>query len=296
LKQQVLKFDFKQQLDKPNTLDLFIYSVVSPDSYNWWTQEEIKSETSADFFRKQLEQYKDVEYINLYVNSAGGSVKEGYGIFAQLERHDAYKTVYVDGFAHSICAFIAMCGDKIIMYVNSVMGIHNMMDGCWGNADEHRQCADNLDRMMEGNRQVMLNRSKGKISEDKLIELLRKESILTADECLQYGFCDEIAETAADPEQVMQMMTEINMTMQSQIKYFGSLKQTFKEAMTASAAHITKEPKPGITEPTGTEANQTDPKDPTLKKTTVNDPEGEPEGDPPPESVQVKDFFMGLFN
>jgi ATP-dependent protease ClpP protease subunit len=227
----MMKFDFKQLTDKPDTLELYIYSEVVPDSWDWWTGEKIESKTSADFFRRKLDEYRNVKYINLYINSPGGSVREGYGIYAQLMRHEAYKTVYIDGFANSIASIIAMCGDKIIMYINSVMMIHNMMDWVFGNAKEHRQCADNLDRMMEGNRQVYMTRAKGKITLEKLTELLDAEACLTAQECLDYGFCDEIAQTAADPVKVSEAMQRLNATMASQIKYYQTLKQSFDIAM-----------------------------------------------------------------
>ena len=174
-------------------------------------------------------------------------MREGYGIYAQLKRHKAYKTVYVDGFANSIASVIAMAGDKIIMYINSVMGIHNMMDWCFGNAMEHKRCAENLESMMEGNRQLYLERAKGKITLEKLTELLDAETILTAQECLDYGFCDEIADKAADPTQVTDAMQRMNSAMAAQVKYYTSLKQSFGEAMSALTvlgAAIQKEPEP----------------------------------------------------
>lgn len=233
MKPEILKFDFKQQLEKPDTLDLYIYSEVAPDGYDWWSGETIPSETSANFFREKLTEYSNVKFINLYINSVGGSVIEGYGIYAQLTRHEAYKTVYVDGFANSIASIIAMAGNKIVMYQNSVMGIHNMMDWCFGNALEHRRCADNLDSMMEGNRQIYLTKSAGKIAIEKLTELLDAETILTAKECLDYGFCDEIADAKADPEKTLSAMQRINTNMAQQIKYFQTLRQSLGDAIMA---------------------------------------------------------------
>ncbi len=270
MKPEILKFDFKQQTNKPDTLDLYIYSEVVPDGYDWWNGEKIKSETSADFFRKKLAEYSDVSYINLYINSCGGSVREGYGIYAQLKRHPAQKTVYVDGFANSIASVIAMAGDKIIMRINSVMGIHNMIDICFGNAEEHRKCAENLDSMMEGNRQLYLARSNGKITVEKLTELLDAETILTAQECLEYGFCDEIAELSADPTAVAQIMQRINVGMAAQIKYYQSLKQSFGEAMSAF-----KDQKPPINDP------------PPV------DPDADPE--PGPQENKVVNLMAALF-
>jgi hypothetical protein len=49
-----MKFDFKQLTDRSDTLELYIYSEVVPDGWDWWTDEKIESETSADFFRKKL--------------------------------------------------------------------------------------------------------------------------------------------------------------------------------------------------------------------------------------------------
>ena len=245
MKPEILKFDFKQQLDKPDTLDLYIYSEVAPDGFDWWSRETIPSETSANFFREKLTEYNNVKFINLYINSVGGSVVEGYGIYAQLKRHEAYKTVYVDGFANSIASVIAMSGNKIIMYQNSVMGIHNMEQGCFGNAVAHRQCADNLDSMMEGSRQLYLARSGGKITLEKVTELLDATTILTAQECLEYGFCDEIADAVADPVKTAAAVQRMNADMAQQIKYYQTLRQSFSEAMTA----LIEKKEPGPSDP-----------------------------------------------
>ncbi len=249
MKPEILKFDFKQLLENSDVLELYIYSDVAPDGYDWWNGKEIKSETSQNFFREKLAEYKDIKKINLYINSCGGSVREGYGIYAQLKRHSAEITAYIDGFANSIASIIAMAADRVIMRINSVMGIHNMMDYCFGNSSEHRKCAEDLDRMMEGNRQIYLTRSNGKITLEKLTELLDAETMLTAQECLDYGFCDEIADFTVDPEQTTQMMQRVNANMASQLKYYQMLKQSFGEAMTAFSYTPEIPPEPIIDPP-----------------------------------------------
>lgn len=247
MRQEVIKFNFQQLMEKPDTLELYIYSEVAPDGYNYWTDEKVESETSADFFRKKLAEYPDVKYINLYINSFGGSVKEGYGIYSQLVRHPAEVTAYVDGFANSIASIIAMASSHIVMSMGSMMGIHNMMDGCFGNASEHRKVADDLDRMMEGNRQIYMERAGGKITVEKLTELLDAETMLTAQECLEYGLCDEIVGTVKDPETVIEKMQSMNSGIAAQAKYFQSLKQEFAavlETPMQSKPPIEPTPKP----------------------------------------------------
>lgn len=232
MRPEILKVDFTQKME--NTLDLYIYSDVAPDGYDWWSGETVESETSANFFRDKLAEYEDVTNINLYINSFGGSVKEGYGIYSQLMRHKAHKTVYVDGFANSIASIIAMCGDKIIMSMGSMMGIHNMMDACFGNAAEHRKVAEDLDRMMEGNRQIYMQRIGDKLTLERLTELLDAETMLTAQECLEYGLCDEIAGVVKEPDKIAQLMQKANSTIAQQVSYFTSLKQSFAAALEIS--------------------------------------------------------------
>lgn len=174
-----------------NVLELWLYSEIVPDGETFFG-ERVRSDTSANAIREMLRDHPECSEIRMYINSAGGSVYEGYAIYAQLKRFEGAITCYVDGFANSIASIIAMAAGHIVMYANSVMTIHNMADCCFGNAAALRKCADDLDKLMEGNRQIYLARSGGKLTEDKLVALLEAETVLTAQECLDYGFCDEI--------------------------------------------------------------------------------------------------------
>ena len=189
-----LKYTFKQEAGS-GVLDLYIYSEVCSDYYTIdenWKYQKVESATSAEYFRKQLDEHKGVTQINLYINSMGGSVLEGYGIYCQLKRYPAQKTAYIDGFACSIASIIACAADQVIAYPNSMMMIHNMADGAFGNATQLREVADALDKIMEGNRQVYIAKSGGKLDESKLTAMLNDETWLTAQDCLAYGLVDEI--------------------------------------------------------------------------------------------------------
>ena len=199
-------WEIKQQVGVTDSLDLYIYSAVEADYFDWWEGKTIKSETSADYFREQLEAHKDVKQINLYINSLGGSVKEGVAIYNQLRRHPAQVTAYIDGFACSIASVIAMSADKIVMPKNAVMMIHNTWTMAMGNAKELRKAADDLDVLNEAARQAYLVRSGGKISENKLVELLDAETYLTAEQCMEYGFADEYSEKDINIEAARQAL------------------------------------------------------------------------------------------
>lgn len=176
-----------------NVYQLFIYDEVTDEgSFNWATWEYIDSTTSADYFREQLASIPDNATIELFINSHGGYVDEGTAIYNQLKRHKAYKVGYVDGVAYSVAALILMACDHIVVGLGTTVLVHNMWTVAVGNAEDLRKVADDLDKMMESNRQVFMQRFKG--SEDELIALMTEERPLTPNECLELGFCDELGE------------------------------------------------------------------------------------------------------
>lgn len=169
--------------------DIFIYGEIT--QYAW----EEYGEKSAKMFQQELEDLGEVDTINLYVNSPGGSVFEGVAIHNMLKRHKAKVNVYIDALAASIASVIAMAGDTIFMPKNSMMMIHNPWTFAMGNAAELRKVADDLDRIAVSAIQSYLAKTGDKITEDKLKELLDAETWLSADEAYEYGLCDVVQES-----------------------------------------------------------------------------------------------------
>lgn len=229
---------------------MFIYGYIEGDSYDWWNDEVIESETSANHFKNELEKYPDVAQINLYVNSYGGYVYEAMAIRNQLKRHTAKVTGYVDGFAASAASFILTACDEVKMYSNTMQMIHNAINYAYGNSTELRKAADDLDKIMEGNRQAYLEKSNGKITEEKLKELLEAETWLTAKDCLEFGLCDEIIEEEKDMTEAKQMLQQVNKTLEQQISYNKALVAATKLVETPKE-NKPQEPK-NPTEPTNT--------------------------------------------
>lgn len=196
----------EQQANNSDTLDLYIYSTVETIGYDYESGSYKISETSSEYFREQLSAYKDIKRINLYINSMGGSVVEGAGIYNQLKRHPASVTAYIDGFACSIASVIAMSADKVIMPANSIMMIHNASAGVYGTASDMRKSADDLDVINSVAIKAYLEKSNGKISEDKIRELMDAETYLTAEQCIEYGLADELSSNLIDIDYAKQML------------------------------------------------------------------------------------------
>lgn len=210
-------------------VDLYIYKEIESDYYDWWKDEIVESETSANHFKNELEKYSNVSQINIYINSNGGSVYEGTAIYNQLKRHPARKTVYIDGFACSIASVIAMAGDEIIMPRNALMMVHNMMMGVFGNSKEIRKAADDLDVINAAGRQAYLMKAGEKLSEEKLVEMMEAETWLTAEQCIEFGLADKFAEKDADMAKAKEILQKSNMSLEQRINIQKSLAAQLRE-------------------------------------------------------------------
>lgn len=215
-----------------NTVDLYIYGNVSSDGYDYWKDEVIESETSANHFREELAQYSGAKQINIFINSYGGSVFEGTAIYNQLKRHPAHKTVYIDGFACSIASVIAMAGDEIVMPKNALMMIHNMWMNVAGNAAELRKAADDLDTINAAGRAAYLEKAGDKLNEDELIQMMDGETWLNAEKCMEFGLADRYAEKDADMQNAAAILQKANLQLEQRIQIQKSLAAQLKE-MTA---------------------------------------------------------------
>lgn len=222
-----VQFLFKQEGKKHQ---IYIYDDVEEYgrfNYEKWEYEE--SETSAKYFQEQLAKVPEDAEIELYINSNGGSVKEGVSIYNQLKRHKAHKTGYVDGVAHSIAFVILQACDHRIMGEGTSALVHEMWVCTAGNASQLRAEADQLDDLMEGSRKLFMQRAKN-ITEEQLRELMEKETMLTPDKALEYGFIDEIAGRKEATEGPMQAAADVEkLRKQMEKKDFPGVLKEFKE-------------------------------------------------------------------
>jgi ATP-dependent protease ClpP protease subunit len=223
---------FKQEAGS-TTHQLYIYDDVSEyGEFDWWTWEYKESETSADFFRKALAEIPETDTIELHINSYGGSVKEGIAIYNQLKQKKCKEIVaYVDGFAYSIASIILQAADRRIMGLGTSLLIHNMWINISGNAEDLRKAADDLDVLMEANRQIYMD--KVTITEDELIEMLNNETYLTPDQAVEKGFADEVnksveADTAAAMQAMQQQLQQLRRTMTEQKAFRNELMELCK--------------------------------------------------------------------
>lgn len=266
--QKQTHYCFKQEAGS-NVHQLFIYDDVSEyGTFDWWTWEYKESETSAEFFRKALAEIPETDTIELHINSYGGSVKEGVAIYNQLKQKKCKEIVaYVDGFAYSIASVILQAADRRIMGLGTSLLIHNMWLYVAGNAEELRKAADDLDVLMESNRQIYLERIN--ITEDELIEMMNGETYLTPEKAVEMGFADEISSTKQnDPDSVLEQMQQRLSQMQQRMAEQRSFREDLLELYERNAQQKQNEENNGTDESSSTDENTgTDQnKDPQEKK------------------------------
>ena len=162
--------------------ELHFYGEIVSDEWEKWSDLDTCPEDVLNYLSK-IENSKELD---IYINSGGGSVFAGLGIYNILKRHKGRKTVYVDGLAGSIASIIAMVGDEIIVPSNSFIMIHKPLCGVCGNANDMREMADTLDRIEEG----LINTYKTKLKDNVNIETIKAmvnaETWLTGVEASRY--------------------------------------------------------------------------------------------------------------
>lgn len=226
-----------EPVQEANLTRLYLYDDVTEyGEFDWETWDYKESETSAKYFAGKLGEIPDGQTIELHINSNGGSVKEGVAIYNLLKQKQSHKIGIVDGVSHSVAFLVLQACDERRMCLGTTALIHNMWMYCTGNAAQLRKFADDLDAMMEANRQVFLERAT--ITEDELKTLMEQETYLTPDKALEYGLIDAIeGKREAEPEkteELMQKLSDLRREMNSQ--------QSFREQIAKLKQSVTTEP------------------------------------------------------
>ena len=171
--------------------------------------------------------------LEIYINSYGGEVFEGFAIYNMLQRYTGYKKVYIDGIAASIASVIAMAGNEVIMNKASMLMIHNASGCAFGTFKEMEQIAEALKKINEVIRDVY--KEKTNLDDETLTTLMDNESYLTAQECVDYGFANNIIDDKEDDDETVTNTAKNNFINQidQRIKTLNDLK-TYKALETSA--------------------------------------------------------------
>jgi len=222
-----MKYAFK---DEAEALSIKIYDEIGDDGWGGG----ITTET----INEQLQNAND-KPLNIYINSYGGEVFEGFAIYNTLKNYKGYKTVYVDGIAASIASVIAMCGNKVVMNKASMLMVHNASGLAYGNADEMKKVVNALEQINEVIRGVYM--AKTGMDEDTIKNLMDNETYLKPQEALDYGFIDEILEEEKQVDNTA--MTNLMDSFANRINQLREIKNICLETPTQDGVSVVDEEK-----------------------------------------------------
>lgn len=185
---------------------IYIYGVIG--GFNWDT---FTFENTADKFVKDFKEIEaQADTIHVKINSPGGAVHDGLPIYNVLANSEKTIKTYVDGIAYSMAALIALAGDTVTGYKNSLFMVHNASTFAYGNSKQLQEEAEILQKY---------DLSLGTVIEEKLgvsssvvLEkyLNFKDNFYTADEAKDEGFFDEVISNkkSAIPENINNMSSK----------------------------------------------------------------------------------------
>ncbi len=178
MKYDFCKFNAGSLGGKP--AELFFYGDIVSSSWDAWSVED-------QYPANVQELLKDIGDCNLdiHINSYGGEVFAGFAICNMLRSLKGKKTVYIDGLAASIASVIAMAGDEIIMPENAYLMIHKAWTYAWGNADELKKLAEDMEKFDAGIVATYMTRAAKNVTEEQLLNLMEEETWLTAKEAAE---------------------------------------------------------------------------------------------------------------
>ena len=142
-------------------------------------------------FRAALDAVEGNE-LTVEVNSAGGDVMAGLGMYNMLRNSGKTITTRVTGVAASIASIVMLAGDKREMPSNAFAMVHSVKSGAFGTEEELHEQADVVGKVQASLRNIYVARMG--IDEDKAKEIMAKDTWLTAEECLEMGFVTAIVD------------------------------------------------------------------------------------------------------
>ena len=135
--------------------------------------------------------------ISIYINSPGGSVYAGLGIYDTMQFISSDVATICTGMAASMAAFLLTAGAKGKRYAlrNSEVMIHQPLGGAQGQASDIEIVAKHIIRTKQ--KMIRIMAEKTGQPEEKVEKDVDRDNYMSAEEALAYGLIDEIYDKRA---------------------------------------------------------------------------------------------------
>lgn len=172
--------------------------IIGQIGKSWWDESGVDEKA----FRDQLALIPVGTRVTVGINSQGGNVQAGLGIYNALVARRAKGRVVTrcDGYAASIASVILCAGDEVICPETGAVMIHDPWTTAQGNADEMERAR----QMLEANAGVMVAayaQRSGK-SAAEIRKAMKAETWFTGQTAKDWGLVDEVTSGDADLETI----------------------------------------------------------------------------------------------
>jgi len=130
--------------------------------------------------------------LKIFINSNGGDIFAAIPVIDAIMNCEIPIHTYVEGIAASAASLISTAGHKRFITKNSFMLIHELRTGTEGTYSNIIDEKENCDKLMTVIKNIYTEKTEGKLKKEIMEKILKRDLILTSDECLDYGLIDEI--------------------------------------------------------------------------------------------------------
>jgi len=130
--------------------------------------------------------------LKIYINSNGGDLFAAIPIIDAIVNCTIPIHTYIEGMAASAASLISTVGHKRFITKNSFMLIHELRSGIEGTYSDIMDEKENCDKLMNVIKNIYDEKTNGQLKKEVMEKILKRDIILTAEECLNYGLVCEI--------------------------------------------------------------------------------------------------------
>ena len=181
------------------TADVYIFGDIASNRGGLSGLLQASSDQSSYDLANQVAGIPEDWAITVHINSNGGELKEGLGIYNVLKERNV--TTICEGFAASAGSVIFAAGRRRVMQPASLLFIHQASMSAGGNSDDFAKYAADLKVITDA--AVAAYKESGiNITDEELYTMLKRETWITPEDAVKMGFATEIAdaEDETDPE------------------------------------------------------------------------------------------------
>lgn len=164
---------------------LYIYDAI--------VSEDFWGGVSAQSFVKELAGIT-APVIHLRINSPGGDVFAARAMEQAIREHSSKIIAHIDGYAASAASYLALSADEVLIAEGGFFMIHKAWTVAFGNSEDLMDTAALLEKV-DASLVATYVRETGQDAE-QIAAWMADETWFNAEEAVQYGFADSIAESA----------------------------------------------------------------------------------------------------